>query len=250
MTISLIINKANQWNMKKIMSKTTVKQENFMKNLQYYIKKYPIIIKIWVDTEWLPYITINLHITMAQMPALIPKEVEIQRLKKIWMIIIAMGSTAASVEVDNFVDGSLHQTSIRDSAFTPAHWWLYSHFVALPLGWASVAIYDRKVPILRGPNNSMNTGLKMTILGYLATMFTIGINEMWHFWFVEEIFAVPNHWMFNMGVVVAFMGALAYVVRVYARLVELGAETPGENPYIAEMYKMALEGKLYSRSIP
>jgi len=46
---------------------------------------------------------------MAQMPALIPKEVEIQRLKKLWLIIIAMGSTAASVEVDNFVDGSLHQ---------------------------------------------------------------------------------------------------------------------------------------------
>ena len=72
----------------------------------------------------------------------------------------------------------------------------------------------------------------------------------WHFWFVEEIFAVPNHWMFNMGVVVAFMGALAYVVRVYARLVELGAETPAKNPYVAEMYKLALEGKLYSRSIP
>ena len=187
---------------------------------------------------------------MAQMPALLPKEVEIQRLKKIWLVVIAMGSTAASVEVDNFVDGSIHQTSIRDSAFTPAHWWLYSHFVALPLGWGFVAIYDRKVPVLRGPNNSMNTGLKMTVLGYLATMFTIGVNEMWHFWFVEEIFAVPNHWMFNMGVVVAFMGALAYVVRVYARLVELGAETPGENPYVAEMYKMALEGKLYSRSIP
>ncbi len=187
---------------------------------------------------------------MAQMPALIPKEVEIQRLKKLWLMIIALGSIAASVEVDNFVDGSLHQTSIRDSAFTPAHWWLYSHFIALPLGWAACAMYDRKVPILRGPNNSINTGLKMTILGYLATMFTIGINEMWHFWFVEEIFSVPNHWMFNMGVVVAFIGALAYVVRIYARLVELGAETPGENPYIAEMYKMALEGKLYSRSIP
>ncbi len=50
-----------------------------------------------------------------------------------------------------------------------------------------------------------------------------------------------------MGVVVAFMGALAYVVRVYARLVELGAETPARNPYVAEMYKLALEGKLYSR---
>src|SRR5918994_171596 len=141
---------------------------------------------------------------MAQIPALIPKEVEIQRLKKIYIMVIMLGSIAASVEVDNFVDGSLHQTAIRDSAFTPAHWWLYSHFVALPLGWG----------------------------------------------FVAEIFAVPNHWMFNMGVVVAFMGALAYVVRVYARLVELGAETPAKNPYVAEMYKLALEGKLYSRSIP
>lgn len=187
---------------------------------------------------------------MAQMPALIPKEVEIQRLKKIYIMVIMLGSIAASVEVDNFVDGSLHQTAIRDSAFTPAHWWLYSHFVALPLGWGFVAMYDRRVPILRGPANSMNTGLKITIIGYLATMFTIGVNEMWHFWFVEEIFSVPNHWMFNMGVVVAFMGALAYVVRVYARLVELGAETPAKNPYVAEMYKLALEGKLYSRSIP
>jgi len=60
MAISLIINEANQWNRKKKMSKTTVKQENFMKNLQYYTIKYPIIIKIWVDIEWLPYITINL----------------------------------------------------------------------------------------------------------------------------------------------------------------------------------------------
>ncbi|MFY9565372.1 MAG: hypothetical protein WAQ29_03390, partial [Nitrososphaeraceae archaeon] len=59
---------------------------------------------------------------MAQIPALIPKEVEIQRLKKIYIMVIMLGSIAASVEVDNFVDGSLHQTAIRDSAFTPAHW--------------------------------------------------------------------------------------------------------------------------------
>ena len=57
-------------------------------------------------------------------------------------------------------------------------------------------------------------------------------------------------WCFNIGVTVAFMGALAYIVRVYARLVELGAETSAKNPYVAEMYKLALEGKLYSRSIP
>ena len=72
-------------------------------------------------------------------------------------------------------------------------------------------------------------------------MFTIGVNELWHFWFVEEIFAVPNHWMFNMGVVVAFMGALAYVVRVYARMVELGAETPAKNPYVAEITSWLLK---------
>ena len=40
---------------------------------------------------------------MAQMPALIPKEVEIQRLKKIYIMVIMLGSIAASVEVDNFV---------------------------------------------------------------------------------------------------------------------------------------------------
>ena len=76
---------------------------------------------------------------MAQMPALIPKEVEIQRLKKVWLIVIAMGSTAASVEVDNFVDGSLHQTSIRDSAFTPAHWWaiLPLHYITTWMGSSS-----------------------------------------------------------------------------------------------------------------
>ena len=38
-------------------------------------------------------------------------------------------------------------------------------------------MYDRRVPILRGPHNSMNTGLKITKIGYLATAFTIGINE-------------------------------------------------------------------------
>ena len=130
-------------------------------------------------------------------------------------MVIMLGSIAASVEVDNFVDGSLHQTAIRDSAFTPAHWWLYSHFVALPLGWGFVAMYDRRVPILRGPNNSMNTGLKITIIVYLATMFTIGVNEMWHFWFVEEIFAAPNYWCFNMGVVLAFMGALVPVTFLF-----------------------------------
>ena len=98
-------------------------------------------------------------------------------------MVIMLGSIAASVEVDNFVDRSLHQTAIRDSAFTPAHWWLYSHFIALPLGWGILQCKIRRVPALRGPNNSMNTGLKITIIGYLATMFTIGINELWHFWF-------------------------------------------------------------------
>ena len=126
------------------------------------------------------------------MPALIPKEVEIQRLKKIYIMMITLASIAVSVEVDNFVDGAMHQTTIRDSALTPAHWWLYSHFIALPLGWGCVAMYNRRVSVLRGPHNSMNTGLKITIIGYLVTAFTIGINELWHFWFVEEIFAVPT----------------------------------------------------------
>ena len=56
--------------------------------------------------------------------------------------------------------------------------------------------------------------------------------------------------MFKMVVRESFMGASAFVVRVYARWVELGAETPARNPYVKETYKLALEGKLYSRSVP
>jgi methane/ammonia monooxygenase subunit C len=80
-------------------------------------------------------------------------------------------------------------------------------------------------------------------------MFAIALNELWHFWFVEEIPTIPPNWIFNMGIFVGLIGALAYLMRIYARLIELGTETPVKNPYIAENYKLALEGKLYSRVI-
>jgi methane/ammonia monooxygenase subunit C len=48
--------------------------------------------------------------------------------------------------------------------------------------------------------------------------------------------------MNNGGLVLAFIGALAFVVRIYARLIELGAETPAKNPYVDELYKLSLEG--------
>jgi len=44
-----------------------------------------------------------------------------------------------------------------------------------------------------------------------------------------------------MGVVVASMGALAYVVHVHA-LVELGAETPGENPLLQKCTRWHQDG--------
>jgi hypothetical protein len=78
-----------------------------------------------------------------------------------------------------------------------------------------IAVYDRRVPGLRGPGNSLNTGLKTAIIGYVAGMFAIGVNELWHFWFVEEIFAVPPHWIFNVGIFVALIESRAYLVRVY-----------------------------------
>lgn len=55
--------------------------------------------------------------------------------------------------------------------------------------------------------------------------------------FVEEITAVPPNCIFNMGIFVGLIGSLAYLMRIYARLIELGAETPVKNPYIAENYK-------------
>lgn len=147
-------------------------------------------------------------------------------------------------------DTSLNQSMIRDSAFTPANWLLYSVFIVLPLGWGLIGLYSRRVPIMKGPNNSINTGLKVAIIGFAAAMFAVALNELWQFWFVEEITAVPPRWIFTMGVFVGVIGSLAYLIRTYARLIELGAEIPVKNPHMAEMYKLALEGKLYSRIIP
>jgi methane/ammonia monooxygenase subunit C len=187
---------------------------------------------------------------LVQVQSLIPKELEIQRLKKLYIEIIVMFSLALTAVIAYYMDTSLNQTTIRDSAFTPANWLLYSLFVILPLGWALIAIYSKRVPVLKGPGNSINTGLKVAIIGFVAAMFGIALNELWHFWFVEEVTAVPTHWIFNMGIFVGLIGSLAFLVRIYARLIELGVETPVKNPYIAEKYKLALEGKLYSRTIP
>jgi methane/ammonia monooxygenase subunit C len=187
---------------------------------------------------------------LVQVQSLIPKEIEIQRLKKLYVEIVLMFSLTLAAAIAYYMYTSLNQTTIRDSAFTPANWLVYSLFVVLPLGWASIAIYSKRVPILRGPGNSINTGLKIAIIGFIAAMFVVALNELWHFWFVEEITAVPPHWIFNMGIFVGLIGSLAYLMRIYARLIELGAETPVKNPYMAEKYKLALEGKLYSRTIP
>ena len=77
------------------------------------------------------------------------------------------------------------------------------------------------------------------------------MNELWHFWFVEEITGITAALaIFNIGIFVGLIGSPAFTTRAYARLIELGAETPPRNPYVAEVYKLALEGKLYSRTIP
>lgn len=187
---------------------------------------------------------------LVQVQSLIPREMEMQRLKKIYIAAIGMSSLTLAAIIAYYIDTSLNQTIIRDSAFNPANWLMYSIFIALPLGWASIAIYSRRIPVLRGPSNSINTGLKVAIIGFVAAMLTIPLNELWHFWFVEETTAVPPHWLFNIGIFIGMIGSLAFIVRLYVRFIELRAENPPRNPYMAELYKLALEGKLYSRTIP
>ena len=77
-----------------------------------------------------------------------------------------MHSLTLSAGIAYYMDTSLNQTIIRDSAFTPANWLMYSMFIALPSVWAYIALYSRRVPILRGPSNSINTGLKVAIIGF------------------------------------------------------------------------------------
>src|ERR671938_432762 len=100
---------------------------------------------------------------LTQVQSLIPKEIEVQRLKKLYIEIVLLFSLALAAVIAYYMDTSLNQTTIRDSAFTPANWLVYSMFIALPLGWALIAIYSKRVPVVKGPGNSINTGLKIAI---------------------------------------------------------------------------------------
>jgi methane/ammonia monooxygenase subunit C len=141
---------------------------------------------------------------LTQLQSLIPKEIEVQRLKKLYVEIVLLFSLTLAAIIVYYMDTSLNQTAIRDSAFTPANWLVYSMFVALPLGWALIATYSKRVPVLNGPGNSINTGLKIAIIGFISAMFGIALNELWHFWFVE-VTAVPPHWIFNIGTFVGMI---------------------------------------------
>jgi methane/ammonia monooxygenase subunit C len=71
---------------------------------------------------------------LVQVQSLIPKEIEIQRLKKLYVEIVLMFSLTLAAAIAYYMYTSLNQTTIRDSAFTPANWLVYSLFVVLPLG--------------------------------------------------------------------------------------------------------------------
>ena len=113
---------------------------------------------------------------LVQVQSLIPRDVEMQRLKKLYIQITLMLSLTLVAVIAYNMDTSLNQSMIRDSAFTPANWLLYSIFVVLPLGWGLIGLYNRRVPIMRGPDNSINTGLKVAIIGFAAAMFAVALN--------------------------------------------------------------------------
>ena len=83
---------------------------------------------------------------MVQVQSLIPRDVEVQRLKKLYIQIILMLSLTIVAVITYSMDTSLNQSMIRDSAFTPANWLLYSVFIVLPLGWGLNWIFHGLVP--------------------------------------------------------------------------------------------------------
>jgi methane/ammonia monooxygenase subunit C len=58
---------------------------------------------------------------LVQVQSLIPKEIEIQRLKKLYIEIVLMISLTLAAVIAYYMDTLLNQTTIRDSAFTPAN---------------------------------------------------------------------------------------------------------------------------------
>jgi methane/ammonia monooxygenase subunit C len=135
---------------------------------------------------------------------LVDKEVtpaeEVRRIAKFWgligtlcVIVYIMGSFWPNM------DGSWHQTAVRDTALTPAHIPMFFLFFPLAITFSvGTYLYGRYwLPKVYGAENGFPWSFFFLISASVTEMAQVAMNEWGHsLWITEEIFAVPFHWPF------------------------------------------------------
>ncbi len=129
-------------------------------------------------------------------------------------------------------DAAWHQTTIRDTDFTPTH---------IQLFYLMIPIIITGIPILmmwlhtRMPDfiGRLSVPLCIVLAGFILIMPNVGFNEWGHtFFYAEELFGAPIHW----GFVIlgwGFFGIMGFMLQCLRRilvLTSLESNSPRENP--------------------
>ena len=120
-------------------------------------------------------------------------------------------------------DGTWHQTVIRDTDFTPSHiiefYMSYPMYIIIGVGGFMYA--RTRLPTFA--TKGWSIAYVILFVGPFMIFPNVGLNEWGHtFWFMEELFVAPLHWMF------VFFGWMALAVfgvtlQILGRIKELCA---------------------------
>jgi len=188
--------------------------------------------KYWMNLFWVQITLISLGgaigiplvwFTRPAKPELMSPATEL----KIYYLILSFAGVAsvlvmAGLGVFVEADAAWHQTTIRDTDFTPTHIALF--YFVIPAGLVGSIIGFIWVHT-RLPNFVNRISVPMAILtaGPILIMPNLGFNEWGHtFFYMEELFSAPIHWGFvTLGWAIFAIGG--FVIQVLNRILELTA---------------------------
>jgi methane/ammonia monooxygenase subunit C len=154
-------------------------------------------------------------------------EEEVRRIAKFWGLI---GTTCVIVYImGSFwpnMDGSWHQTAVRDTALTPAHIPMFFLFFPLAITFSvGMYLYGRYwLSKVYGAAFGFPWSFFLVIAAAVTEMAQVAMNEWGHsLWITEEIFAVPFHWPFVLYAWLA-SGIFALWAETIIRLLQIEAE--------------------------
>jgi methane/ammonia monooxygenase subunit C len=130
--------------------------------------------------------------------ASVPPRVEMQRIFTLISLVLVYGVAiywGASYFTEQ--DGTWHMTVIRDTDFTPSH--IIEFYMSYPM-YIVMGVTGFMYARTRLPTFALkgwSVAYVLLFVGPFMIFPNVGLNEWGHtFWFMEELFVAPLHWMF------------------------------------------------------